>query len=769
MASFHNGLLAQGTAFTYQGQLNSGGSPANGNYDFTFALFNTNHTSGGQVGGTLTNLDVGVTNGLFLTALDFGDVFTGNDAWLAMSVCSNGVDSFTPLTPLQELFPTPYAIFANTASNVLGAVPASQLSGLISPGQLPNVLGGSGNTLDPTDPYSVIGGGQVNTIGAGANYSVLSGGVANTIFGSALYATIVGGTENQIWSGGVESFIGGGVGNTVESDHSFLGGGLDNIIQASASYATLGGGLQNFIDTGAQYAFLGGGNNNQVSGSYGTVGGGTFNQASNYATVPGGVYNVASGAFSFAAGADAQAIHTGAFVWSDAEGPAFASTNTNSFNVRANGGVRFVTGGAGLTVDGQPVLSGTVGLGQLPETVVTNNEAIVSLNDLFLSGILSLPPTAKILVGLTPMLSADTNGNSCFGLDAGQENQSGSGNVAVGYFALQANTSGYENIAIGDGALANATNPIQEVAIGYQALQNDASSSGNQFQPSGNNTAVGYQALQENTTGSYNTALGYMALSDNSTQGDNVAIGASALGLEGYNSDGGYGNTAVGSEAFENMTSGNGNVALGWYAGSALASGDNNICIGNQGQSYLQFSGSGNIELGATAGSALGSGDNNIYIENPGVNGESGVIRIGTDGTHKATYLVGPVYASTFVSSSDRNIKENFKPVDAREVLEKVAAMPVTRWNYKRNDSSDHIGPMAQDFYAAFNVGPDDKHITSVDEGGVAFVAIQGLNQKLEEKDAEIKALQVKAAQVDSLEKRLNELEQIVQKLAAGR
>jgi len=230
---------AQGTAFMYQGQLNAGGTPANGLYDFEFSLFNAAQ-GGTQIGGTLTNTAVGVTNGLFNLTLDFGDVFTGNDAWLAMSVCSNGVDSFTPLTPLQELFPTPYAIFANTASNVLGAVPASQLSGLISPGQLPNVLGGSGNTLDPTDPYSVIGGGQMNTIGAGANYSVLSGGVANTIFGSALYATIVGGTENQIWSGGVESFIGGGVGNTVESDHSFLGGGLDNIIQASASYATLG-------------------------------------------------------------------------------------------------------------------------------------------------------------------------------------------------------------------------------------------------------------------------------------------------------------------------------------------------------------------------------------------------------------------------------------------------------------------------------------------------------------------------------------------------
>jgi hypothetical protein len=121
----------------------------------------------------------------------------------------------------------------------------------------------------------------------------------------------------------------------------------------------------------------------------------------------------------------------------------------------------------------------------------------------------------------------------------------------------------------------------------------------------------------------------------------------------------------------------------------------------------------------------------------------------------------------TFVSTSDRNAKENFKTVDPREVLEKVAAMPVSRWNYKQDTSSQHIGPMAQDFYAAFNVGPDDKHITTVDEGGVAFAAIQGLNQKLEqqgrEKNTEIQSLRMQNAE---LTERLSELEKTVKLLA---
>jgi hypothetical protein len=122
---------------------------------------------------------------------------------------------------------------------------------------------------------------------------------------------------------------------------------------------------------------------------------------------------------------------------------------------------------------------------------------------------------------------------------------------------------------------------------------------------------------------------------------------------------------------------------------------------------------------------------------------------------------------NTFVSSSDRNRKENFQPVDAREVLEKVAALPVSRWNYKDDPDTPHIGPMAQDFHAAFGAGADDKHITMVDADGVALAAIQGLNEKLKDKDAEIARLREETAalrealskQSATLEARLEALE----------
>ena len=96
---------------------------------------------------------------------------------------------------------------------------------------------------------------------------------------------------------------------------------------------------------------------------------------------------------------------------------------------------------------------------------------------------------------------------------------------------------------------------------------------------------------------------------------------------------------------------------------------------------------------------------------------------------------------------SDRDTKTNFATVDERDVLARLAAVPVEAWSYKGEDASvRHIGPMAQDFHAAFNVGEDDTHINPVDANGVALAAIQGLHQMMQEKDAEIAALKASLA-----------------------
>ncbi|MFP6582636.1 MAG: tail fiber domain-containing protein, partial [Candidatus Hydrogenedentota bacterium] len=98
--------------------------------------------------------------------------------------------------------------------------------------------------------------------------------------------------------------------------------------------------------------------------------------------------------------------------------------------------------------------------------------------------------------------------------------------------------------------------------------------------------------------------------------------------------------------------------------------------------------------------------------------------------------------------------KENFTPVDVIAVLEKVASMPVEEWNYKaQEDSIRHIGPMAEDFRAAFGVGDFVGRITSTDADGVALAAIQGLNLKLTKELADVRA--EKQAEIDRLEAEL--------------
>jgi hypothetical protein len=91
------------------------------------------------------------------------------------------------------------------------------------------------------------------------------------------------------------------------------------------------------------------------------------------------------------------------------------------------------------------------------------------------------------------------------------------------------------------------------------------------------------------------------------------------------------------------------------------------------------------------------------------------------------------------VAPSDRNLKENIAPIDGREVLTRLAGIPVSSWNYKNQGPSiRHIGPMAQDFQSAFNVGESDRFINMVDSGGVALASIQGLYTILQEKEREI-------------------------------
>ncbi len=102
-----------GTAFTYQGYLEDGGVPANDTYDMWFKLWN-GAAGGAQIGGTVAKNGVAVSEGLFNVELDFGDVYNGNELWLAIEVRGPGDMLFTLLTPRQPMNATPFALYARS-------------------------------------------------------------------------------------------------------------------------------------------------------------------------------------------------------------------------------------------------------------------------------------------------------------------------------------------------------------------------------------------------------------------------------------------------------------------------------------------------------------------------------------------------------------------------------------------------------------------------------------------------------------------------------
>ncbi len=109
-------------------------------------------------------------------------------------------------------------------------------------------------------------------------------------------------------------------------------------------------------------------------------------------------------------------------------------------------------------------------------------------------------------------------------------------------------------------------------------------------------------------------------------------------------------------------------------------------------------------------------------------------------------------------------MKENIRHVDVEAILNKVINLPISTWNYTRDpNDTTHMGPMAQDFHAAFGLGSCDKSIAGMDKDGVALAAIQGLNQKLEAKEKTIEQLQETLARQDkaivALTRRLQTLE----------
>lgn len=135
------------------------------------------------------------------------------------------------------------------------------------------------------------------------------------------------------------------------------------------------------------------------------------------------------------------------------------------------------------------------------------------------------------------------------------------------------------------------------------------------------------------------------------------------------------------------------------------------------------------------------SGDGSIFIATPNLTGNKII-----DVANGAFLTTG----GAWVSNSSRTLKHAFADVDVRAVLDKVLALPITTWEYKASTEGAHMGPVAEDFHAAFGLGDSDRSISSVDADGVALAAIQGLYQTLQAENAAL------SARLMTLEQRLS-------------
>jgi hypothetical protein len=113
--------------------------------------------------------------------------------------------------------------------------------------------------------------------------------------------------------------------------------------------------------------------------------------------------------------------------------------------------------------------------------------------------------------------------------------------------------------------------------------------------------------------------------------------------------------------------------------------------------------------------------------------------------------MCSPSGTCMLIQVSDRNAKRDFAQVNNDEILEALARLPISTWSYKSEDPhARHIGPMAQDFMATFHVGATDKAIFQVDGDGVAFAAIQALNERVKRLTEENATLRRELSQIRS-------------------
>lgn len=477
---------------------------------------------------------------------------------------------------------------------------------------------------------------------------------------------------------------------------NLVGGYSGNTFSSTLYGQTIAGGGSLFYENRVlkTYGTVGGGQNNQVDGYAATIAGGAGSRAtSDYATIAGGLNNLATGSSSGIGG---------------------------GFSNVASGYVSYVGGG---DLNWATTQNATIGGGY--SNTITGGQLIAN----------------------------NTIGGGVFNFNSGfaATIAGGHGNQATGEWS-----------SMGGGGFNTASGRSTTVSGGEYNVAGGAGSTvggGGWNGSTSGNKAYGVASTIDGGFGNFISAdAGYGVVGGGqqnaitATPGSNLNIATIGGGfnnkitLGGATIGGGNSNTASGFDAtvgggINNTASGQASAVPG--GSGNLAQGSTSFAAGYRAKSLntgcFTWADSNNVDFAC--------GLNNAFTARA-TGGVYFVSAINGSGTATAGVQL-PAGGNAWSALSDRNSKANFAPVDARSVVEKLAQIPISTWNYKTQDAAiRHIGPMAQDFAAAFNVGEDDKHITTIDADGVSLAAIQGLYQIVQDKDQRIAQLESEVAQM---------------------
>jgi trimeric autotransporter adhesin len=487
-----------------------------------------------------------------------------------------------------------------------------------------------------------------------------------------------------------QSVVGGGALNDASGSQSAIGGGLDN--NSGGDQSVVIGGRGHRIVGAAPHAVIGGGTTNNIQSSHSVIGGGANNIVKGtYSAILGGNQNTVTSNFSTVAGIN------------------------NS--VDALGAV--ISGGQNNVVD-------------------TNYSTIVGGQN---NSILSGSGTHQVRGGSNVnLLAASFIGGGSQNHIVGQGSHIGGG--------LHNQINGSEN-----SISAGSHNQIQG--------SGSVISGGRSHSIQGNGTGIsGGESHQ--VSGSYSTVQGGL---DHQIQGDMTTVGGGMghrsegyghviSGGDGHRVSGLHG-TVSGGEAnvitghFGSVSGGQSNNVTGKYGAilggySNEASGEGSVAMGRY--AHANHEGSFVWSDGAESTGMTTEKDNQFIVKASG--GVAFYTGVGDGG------VVLDSGSGSWAVVSDRNKKTNLTGVDSDAILTKLEGMKIQEWEYKSKQKETkkdrHIGPMAQDFYEAYGLGRDEKHISTVDADGIALVSIQALAKRIAVTQKELSVI------IETLDSRLD-------------